>query len=69
MEMDADRRHRFVIPKGIFEFLEEHPRIIIEPAPGLWPIDIAILRQSHFLDKLAADKEFSKNFEIVIMPK
>jgi hypothetical protein len=69
MEMEAVRRRRFVIPKGIFEYLEEHPRIIIEPAPGFWPIDIAILRQSNILEKLAADKEFNKNFEIVIMPK
>ena len=67
--MESVRRRHFVIPKGILEVLEEQPRFVIDPAPGFWPIDIAILRRTDLLEKLAADKEFNANYEIVIMPK
>ena len=67
--MDSTRKRRFTIPRGVLEVFDEQPRFVVEPAPGFWPIDIAILQKTDILDKLAADKEFNENFEIVIMPR
>lgn len=61
---------RFTIPPALLEIFAREPRVVIKWRPdGLWPVDPMILRETDFLRKLAADKEFIENFEIVIMPK
>jgi hypothetical protein len=60
---------RFVIPPALVKYFVEHPRVVIKPAPGLIPIDLAVFRKEiQTLQKLTADKEFADNYEIVIMP-
>lgn len=61
---------RFTIPPRFLELFAQEPRVVIKWRPdGLWPIGPEILRKTDLLQKLAADKEFNKNFEIVIMAK
>jgi hypothetical protein len=60
------RKLRFKIPKVLLKAFAEQPRIILDPAPGLWPVDLRALPS---LEKLARDKEFKANFEIMIVPK
>jgi hypothetical protein len=60
---------RFVIPPRLLKAFVTEPRVIIKWRPdGLWPIGPEILEKIN-LKELAADPEFQKNFEIVIMPK
>jgi hypothetical protein len=66
--MEPGRELRFVIPKSFLEVFAREPRIVIKPFPGLWPVDIKLLK-SGLLEKLVIDKEFNENFEIVIMPR
>ena len=61
---------RFTIPPQFLELFAQQPRVVIKWRPdGLWPIGPEILRRPELLQKLAADKEFNRNFEIVIMAK
>lgn len=60
------KEFRFDIPKVLLEAFAENPRLVLKPAPGLWPVDLKILP---LLERLVRDKEFNANFEIVIMPK
>lgn len=61
---------RFNLPKVLLDEFVANPRIVMKnPAPGLWPVDIRQLQNVEFIKKLAADRDFAKNFEIVIMPK
>ena len=66
--MGASRKTRFTIPKKYAEIFAQELRIIVEPSPGLWPVDAKLLR-SGMLEKMVNDKEFNANFEIVIMQK
>ena len=66
--MEPGRELRFVIPKSFLEVFTREPRFVIKPFPGLWPVDIKLLK-SGLLEKLVIDKEFNENFEIVIMPR
>lgn len=61
---------RLTVPAPLMELFVKTPRIIIKRfPPGLWPIDLGILRNPEVLRKLAENKEFKDQFEIVIMPK
>lgn len=60
------KKFRFNIPKVLLEAFAENPRLVFDPSAGLWPVDLKMLP---LLEKLVRDKEFTANFEIVIMPK
>lgn len=61
---------RFTIPRSLLEIFAKEPRVVLKWRPdGLWPIDLAILQKTDLINKLATDKEFNENFEIVIMHK
>ena len=65
--MDASQRElRFEIPKILLEGFREHPRIVLKPAPGLWPVDMKVL---HLLEKMMNDKEFYDKYEILVVQK
>jgi hypothetical protein len=66
--MAPNKDLRFTIPKSFLDVFTKEPRFVLKPYPGLWPVDINLLRTG-LLDKLAADKEFTTNFEILIVPK
>ena len=60
----------FHIPELIMTEFAKNPRVIIKPYPaGLWPIDIAILKNPEFLKKLVNDPAFTKKYDIVIVEK
>lgn len=60
---------RFIMPKRLMEQFSKEPRVLIKWRPdGLWPVDPYLLRRIDW-KKLATDREFNKNFEVVIMPK
>jgi hypothetical protein len=60
------RKSRFEIPRVLLEAFEKQPRIVLNPAPGLWPVDPEVL---HSLVKVAENKEFKENFEIMVVPR
>ncbi len=61
---------RIKLPKAILDQFQTDPRIIIKYNPaGLWPLGPEMLRNAEFMKKVASDKEFQKNFEVVIMQK
>lgn len=60
------RELRFVIPEVLLEAFAQQPRIILEPAPGLWPVDLRVLP---LLEKLVRNEEFNAKFEILIVPR
>jgi hypothetical protein len=66
--MDAVREQRLSIPKSFLEVFAKEPRFVFKPSPGLWPVDARILK-SGVLDKLIADQEFNRDFEIMIVPR
>lgn len=66
--MEPGREQRLTIPKSFLEVFAREPRIILKPIPGLWPVDISLLR-SGLLEKLAADKEFNAGFEIMVVAR
>jgi hypothetical protein len=68
IEMEPVRELRFTIPKSFLEVFAQEPRFVLKPFPGLWPVDIRLLR-SGLLEKLVADEEFNANFEIMIVPR
>lgn len=58
------------IPKVLLETFQKDPRIIIKYRPdGIWPIDPGILIKSDIIQKLAKDKDFVANFDIIVSPK
>jgi hypothetical protein len=61
----------YTIPKELREIFMRDWRFIgpWPPAPGYWPIDIRILLEAGLLEKLAANPEFTKQYQIVIMPR
>ena len=60
---------RITIPEGLLQVFAQQPRIVIKWRPdGLWPVDPGLLVKVDW-KKLAADREFIQNFEVVIMPK
>jgi hypothetical protein len=59
---------KFIIPKPLYEAFAEEMRIVIDPAPGLWPVDIRML-QHGLLDQLAKDKAFMDKYQIMITPR
>jgi hypothetical protein len=60
------RELRVEMPKVLLEAFAERPRIIVDPAPGLWPIDLQVLP---YLDRLLKDKDFVERFEVLIVPR
>ncbi len=60
----ADKR--FTIPVAALESFAKEGRIILHPIAGLIPIDYKAIGM---LEKLAANVEFQKNFEIMVVPK
>lgn len=61
---------RVMIPKILLKKFQNEPRILMKWRPdGLWPIDIRILQDQEFIKELVNDKDFVKNFEIVVMPR
>jgi hypothetical protein len=59
------------VPRELFEVFQKEWRVIPAwpPAPGYWPIDARILLEGGLLQKLVANPEFNKQFQIVIMPR
>lgn len=58
------------IPKVMLEEFQRDARIVIKTSPaGLWPIGPEILKNAEFIKRLAEDKEFTKNFEIVVIAR
>jgi hypothetical protein len=60
------RELRFEMPRVLLEAFAEQPRIVLDPAPGLWPVDLRVLP---LLEKLVQDEKFNAKFEILIVPK
>ena len=63
---NSGRISRFEMPRGFVEAFAKQPRIVIDPTVGLWPIDLELWP---FVQQLAKDEEFMKNFEIIIVPR
>jgi hypothetical protein len=59
----------FAIPPKILNIFEQEPRVILKPFPGILLIDLKKARQLELLQKLANDKEFASQFDVVLMPK
>ena len=61
---------RVSIPPVILDSFVKEARVVIKWRPdGIWPIDPGLLLNEEFVKRLAADKQFNKNFEIVVMPR
>jgi hypothetical protein len=62
---------QFTVPKELLEHFKKEMRVIPgwPPAPGYWPIDARILLESGLLKSLAANAEFNKQYQIVILPR
>ena len=61
---------RFTIPPKLLQVFQEQPRVVIKWRPdGMWPVGPEMLRNPGWLEKLAADREFMRDYEVVIMPK
>ena len=58
----------FIIPEPLHKAFEKEMRIVIDPAPGLWPVDMRML-QHGLLDQLAKDKTFMEKYQIMITPR
>jgi hypothetical protein len=56
------------IPKKYLEKFNSEVRFRVEPIPGLWPVDMKMIREG-LLNELMEDKEFNEQFEIAIIPK
>ncbi len=54
---------QFRIPKVLLDRFEEEPRFILKPYPGILLLDIKNLQV------LLEDKEWAKNYDVVLMPK
>ena len=61
---------RIAIPKGLEEYFKLNPRVVpkLPFPPGIWPIDAKILRRLD-LNKLINNREFNKNYQVVITHK
>lgn len=61
----------YTIPKELRVVFEKEWRVIgpWPPPPGYWPVDIRTLLAGGLLEKLSANPEFTKQYQIVIMPK
>jgi hypothetical protein len=57
---------RIDIPKRLLEGFAANPRIVCKPCPGLWPVDMRVLKH---LEKLMDDKEFNSKFEVIVTPR
>ena len=66
--MEGTPELRFTVPPSLLEVSKREPRFVLRPIPGLMPVDFALLTPD-FIEKLAGDKEFNANFEILIVPK
>ena len=64
--MGIHRNVRIEMPRILVKAWAEQPRIVLEPAPGLWPIDISVLPM---LEQLLHDDAFNEQFEIMVVPK
>jgi hypothetical protein len=59
----------FKIPKVFEKEFEQNPMVHFPIGnAGLWPIGPEIIKNSEFMNKLAKDKEFQKNWVLVAMP-
>jgi hypothetical protein len=59
-----------VIPPVLKEYFGSNPRVKnINRPDGIWPIPPEFFKNPDMFKKLAADKDFMKNFEVVIMAK
>ncbi len=65
------RELHYTIPKELRQVFAKEWRVIgpWPPAPGYWPNDPRVLLEGGLLEKLAANREFTKQYQIVIMPK
>ncbi len=59
----------FRIPKSLLEEFTRAPIIDLGGAAGYWPIAPALLKRADFFKKLATDKQFLKEFDVMIVPK
>ncbi len=61
---------RFKIPPILMESFANEARVVLDlNTRGLLVIDPGLLTKSDVLRKLAADKDFTANFEVLIVPK
>jgi hypothetical protein len=61
---------RFTIPKALLDTFVREPRIVIKWRPdGLWPIPPELLLETNWMKELISDKDFTENYEVVIMKK
>lgn len=61
---------RFTIPKVLLNIFAKDPRILIKWRPdGIFPIDPGLLQETNWLKEVINDKDFTANYEIVIMQK
>jgi hypothetical protein len=64
---------RVTIPPALLEMFIKEPRLVVKypPAPGLIPVDIAMMKQ--LVERLGADRDFGKQFnegfEVVIVAR
>jgi hypothetical protein len=66
--MEPIRERQVTIPKAFLEAFTQEPRIVLPPFPGLWPVDMRLLR-SDFLEQMINDEEFNARFQVMIVPK
>lgn len=60
---------RVDIPPQLLELFTKEPRVVLKHRfPGLWPIDPGMLVDIDWAT-LARSRNFTKNFEVLIMPK
>jgi len=59
---------RIRIPESLLDWFAREPIIIIDPVPGLMPIDPIMLAKSELLERIGTE-EFAQQFELIAVPK
>ncbi len=61
---------RIQLPPVLLKAFGESPRIVLKKYwAGLWPLPPELLKNAELIQKLATDKEFARNFELIAVPK
>jgi hypothetical protein len=57
------------VPEVLVREFEQNPLVYFPiGTAGLWPIGPEIIKNAEFMNRLARDQEFQKNFVLVAMP-
>ena len=57
------------IPRVLIQEFMKSPIIDLGGTEGYWPIAANVLRKADFFKKLAGDRQFKRDFDVMIIPK